>query len=469
MNLRTLVLRGVSFADVFESYLILGFYCVIFSCNFSIDVRKADHKEGATAPMNQVSLHFLKIQEDVAQLYKDQIRGMLLDKCVRPLETILSLSALVTEKEKIVKSSTLDCDHFKSKKESELLSGKLSDHPSVVKLTEQLNEAERIVASETLAVMNFFDRIDFHMATMLGPEMAVLVGTLQHTHSSSAHLLSQLNKTLPTSAATLCELSALFEEQKASLKSPRLVQPDAEPVFFPAVSSHVQFLNVDIFSPLQQLQSQHASEQENSFESRRLSKSMTPELDLNAPEKSGPLKKKNKMFWGDRWFELRKPGVLTWYKNAPEAASRSGGSKDETAARNHLRMCDVTAIEYTAPSCNITLELEGRGKTYELFAAGEDLAAEWYAALIPWWEKSTDAASTSDKQLNTFLPNADTETEMLSPPPPPRPPRPVSLSLPGSTTAGSRTLSSVSKRASIGLAPPLRPVKPPSRREGDTL
>lgn len=421
--------------------------------------------------MNQVSLHFLKIQEDLAHLYKDQVRGMLLDKCVRPLESILSLSALVTEKEKIIKSSTLDCDHFKSKKESELLSGKLSDHPTVVKLTEQLNEAERVVATETLAVMNFFDRIDQHMSNMLGPETAVLVGTLQHSHLSAAHLLSQLNTTLPTSAATICELAAIFEEQKSTLKSPLLMQDDAQAVSFPVVSSHMQFLNVDIFSPLPQSQSRLQNDDVAVAEAQALSKSMA-DMDVNAPEKSGKLKKKNKMFWEDRWFELRKPGVLTWYKNSPDSvASKGSGSKDETAAQNHLVLRDVTGIEYTAPSCYINLLIEGRGKTYELFAAGEDLAAEWHAALLPWVLKN--------KSNSRPLCGADA-ADSMSPPPPPRPPRPLSMSnkntisLPLSDpTPVAPTLPGVSSTTINGIdsphsnrAPPPRPDKPPARSSG---
>ena len=320
--------------------------------------------------MNQVSLHFLKIQEDLAHIYKNQVRGLLVNKCLRPLENILALSALVAEKEKIIKSSTLDCDHFKSRRESELLAGKLSDHPTVIKLTEQLSESERVVERTTMAVLNFFDRIEGHISTMLGPETAVLVGALQHSHNSSAQLLTQLNNTLPTTAATLCELSAIFEDQKSLLKSPRLVQDDAVAIDFPAVSSDVHFLNVDVFTPTKTRAGEH---EKNTTEFKSVTKDISA-LNNNLAEKCGYLKKKNKMkFWEERWFELREPGILTWY---------TGSAKDEV--RNHLNMQDVSSIDYTARSCCISMELDGGRKTYELFADGDDLAAEWYEALVSW-------------------------------------------------------------------------------------
>jgi hypothetical protein len=412
---------------------------------------------------------------------------MLTEMCLRPLESILSLSALVNEKEKIIKSSTLDCDHFKSRKDSELLSGKLSDHPTVVKLTEQLKDAERIVEWETLCVMNFFDRIDVHMSTMLGPETSVLVGTLQFSHNSSSHLLSQLNTFLPQSAATICELSSLFEEQKGSLTSPRLMQDNAQPVAFPAVASHVQFMNVDIFSPLQQSQSQQ-------YDTATM---VGTEEGTN--EKSGILKKRNKLFWEERWFELRKPGVLTWYKNSRDTmtdTSRNSGSKEE--ARNHLNLRDVSSIEYTPRSCTIFIEVEGR-KTYELFAAGEDLAAEWYAALVPWLKKDTDvttttsstsssssqpaSSSSSSQPPSSFVStdsfsdtNTDTNraSDALPPPPqlpPPPPPRPLSISRTNTQTNQPTEAppppSSSSQKPAVPGKPPVRPAKP-SRNISDS-
>lgn len=380
-------------------------------CNFSINVRKADQSEGSTGPMNLVTLHFLKIQEDLAQLYKEEIRGLLQEKCLRPLESILALAALVIEKEKYIKSRTLDCDHFKSKKESELLSGKLSDHPTVIKLNEQLKEAEKVVAKETSAVMNFFDRVDAHMSTMLGPETSVLVGALQFSHSSSSHLLSQLNTTLPQSAATICELSARFADAEPNLKSPRCTKDEA--VVFPAVLSHVQFLDVDVFSPLQKTHIPHNGE---AF--HEMSSSLS-NVNLQAHEKSGILKKKNKLFWEERWFELRDPGVLTWYKNSPDSPASTSTKRNSASikeeARNHLNLYEVTSVEYAPPSCNISIEVEGR-KTYELFAAGEDLAAEWYAAIVPWLKKDTETSASTHTQ---------------PPPPPPR----ISSSEKGPSTA----------------------------------
>mmetsp|Transcript_11858 Transcript_11858/g.19312 ORF Transcript_11858/g.19312 Transcript_11858/m.19312 type:complete len:481 (-) Transcript_11858:272-1714(-) len=370
-------------------------------CNFSINVRKADQSEGSTGAMNLVTLHFLKIQEDLAQLYKEQIRGLLREKCLRPLESILALAALVSEKEKIIKSSTLDCDHFKSKKESELLSGKLSDHPTVVKLNEQLKDAERVVATETAAVLNFFERVDAHMSTMLGPETSVLVGALQFSHSSSSRLLEQLNTTLPQSAATICELAARFAAEEHSLKSPRCLQDDA--VSFPAVLSHVQFLDVDVFSPLQN--------SNISDDASRIISGTFPDLNLGENEKSGILKKKNKLFWEERWFELRKPGVLTWFKNSPDSPSLSGrgsvGAKEE--ARNHLNLFEVASIEYVPRSCNVSIEVDDR-KTYELFAGDENLAAEWYEAMVPWLRTKKDAVQT---------PRGSSEERDSSVPPPP--------------------------------------------------
>lgn len=440
--------------------------CLLCRCNFSSDVRKADQREGETAAMNQISLHFLKIQEDLARLHKTQIREMLTSKCLRPLESILSMSALVSEREKAIKSATLDCDHLKSKRDSELLSGKPSDHPTVVKLSEQLKDKEQLVNTETIAVINFLDRTDAHMATMIGPETATLVGTLQYSHFSSSDLLAQLNKSIPQSAASLCELSARYESERSLLKSP-LVAHEAEAVAFPDVSSHVQFLNVDIFSPLQSCSQGNNLDKEQAA-AAVVRSSLTRPLSNNTqdsatcvspPLKSGILKKKsNLLFWEERWFELHKPGILIWFKNAPDSlmtakrksvrCTTEGGSNIKEEARNQLVLYEeVASIAYTPLSCTILIEGLGQRKNYELFAEREELASEWYAALVPWVKRATDSDTQGhtttfslempDEPVNcttmasgpSSQTQAQAQAETDTPAPPPRPPRPVSLSM----------------------------------------
>jgi hypothetical protein len=181
-------------------------------------------------------------------------------------------------------------------------------------------------------------------------------------------------------------------------------------------------------------------------------------IDINAPEKSGILKKRKMMFWEERWFELKKPGVLTRYKRSPDHAalenrrSSTDGRKSEELARNHIDLQDVLTIGFTPPSCNISIEVEGR-KTYELFAAGEDLAAEWYAALVPWLKKR--------------------DTSLALPLPPSGPPCTISSedtsesvddscgSGPLPTTAPGTTATTA--QVSAGSAPPPRPDKKPKK------
>ena len=90
------------------------------------------------------------------------------------------------------------------------------------------------------------------------------------------------------------------------------------------------------------------------------------------PVRKGYLKKKNKIFWEERWFDLEKSGVLSWYKT----------SKD-TAPRGSLRMKDVISVQQLgSDGCSINIDVKGR--TYELLADSEGLAAEWTDALISW-------------------------------------------------------------------------------------
>ena len=379
-------------------------------------MKRADQKEGEPFLMNQISQSFLKIQEDLSKLYKEQVRKVLSEKFLRPLETILSISALVNEKEKRIKSSKLDCDHFKSKKENELLSGKHPDHPTVIKLSDQLNESENIVEFETQAVMNFFDRIDYHISRIMGPETAVLVGTLQHSHSCSSYLLSQLNECLPQSASTLCELSALFEEHKSSLRSLDMGGLDNLHAEFPAVLSHVHFLNIDIFSPLQKPQEYDTEE------------SQISNNEIETVLKSGFLKKRSKLFWEERWFELTEPGVLSWYRNKSSSETSNTSGPDKEEFRNQIILSDVISITYVEPNHYITIEVDR--KRYELFAESESLAAEWYQALQPWTspleKEKTDDSIPSAAHLCDASVNDEFGGKCLKElqPPPPLPAKP---------------------------------------------
>ena len=108
------------------------------------------------------------------------------------------------------------------------------------------------------------------------------------------------------------------------------------------------------------------------------------------PEKKGLLKKKNKFFWEERWFELTKNGTLSWYKKA------RGREGPEGSPRGSLSLRDVISVEQQlSDSCLVNVDIKGR--TYELQADSEGLAAEWSAALVRWVEHSWEPEREEDE------------------------------------------------------------------------
>ena len=98
------------------------------------------------------------------------------------------------------------------------------------------------------------------------------------------------------------------------------------------------------------------------------------------PQQRGYLRKKNKFFWEERWFELNKNGTLAWYKSKNDI-------QNNVAPRGSLALKTVISVEQQErDGCLFNVDIKGR--TYELQADSEGLAAEWSAALVLWVKHS---------------------------------------------------------------------------------
>lgn len=94
--------------------------------------------------------------------------------------------------------------------------------------------------------------------------------------------------------------------------------------------------------------------------------------------KQGYLKKRNALYWQQRWFELRQPGELVWFVS----------ENDSSAGRQYKGSVPISAILSVEQSLRdpCLFDIDIKGRTYELMALSEGLAREWCTALAQWME-----------------------------------------------------------------------------------
>jgi hypothetical protein len=174
-------------------------------------------------PLHQLSKTFLAIGTDVNQSLRGILKSIFMDRCLKPIESILAIVPVINQKIQERKNVLLDVGFYKSKRQSELSSGKDPEHPSVVKLTNKLNESNRILETLTNDVINCVEELSFARTNMLGPEIAALLACMETFPAVLSQKVAQLQPLIPQTASTKCLLLASLEAAESSLKSNDLV------------------------------------------------------------------------------------------------------------------------------------------------------------------------------------------------------------------------------------------------------
>lgn len=150
---------------------------------------------------------------DINEHLHQNIRTLLIEKCVKPTAYILNqlpaIDAKVAERKRIL----LDYDYFKAKlhRQHESLANSnanvMSDN--YAKIAEKLNEKMQELAQVQIDVEIAMEEFDAARTTMLAPEIAVYNACMYYYSTSTAMLFSQLFTFMPQSAQELDHLVAI--------------------------------------------------------------------------------------------------------------------------------------------------------------------------------------------------------------------------------------------------------------------
>ena len=173
------------------------------------------------SPYFQVSNLYNNINNDIITCIQPIIIESIRNKCILPLNNILSNTSLVQDKLYIRKNLLIDRDVYKTKVDKDNNSKninvtELQRHTS--KLAYFSLELERI---QTL-LEDLFDEFDDAMPMLFGNELSSLIATLYYYTSSSSVLYSQLLPFIPQTQSTLCLLSMSTSAYSKFLVSPEI-------------------------------------------------------------------------------------------------------------------------------------------------------------------------------------------------------------------------------------------------------
>jgi hypothetical protein len=175
-------------------------------------------------PLHQLSKVFTTIGNDVNTSLKNVLKVVFIDRCLKPIESILAIVPILNSKIQERKKVLLDVGFYKSKRQSELSSGKEIDHPTMIKITNKLNDSTRILELLSNDIINCVDELSFAKTKMLGPEIAALFSCMETFSNLISTKISQLYPLVPQTASTKCLLIASLETAESHLKSNQLVE-----------------------------------------------------------------------------------------------------------------------------------------------------------------------------------------------------------------------------------------------------
>jgi hypothetical protein len=175
-------------------------------------------------PLYQISKVFTALGADINNTLKGILKVIFIDRCLKPIESILAIVPIINSKIQERKKVLLDVGFYKSKRQSELSSGKEIDHPNMIKITNKLTESTRVLDLLSSDIINCVEELLFTKSKMLGPEIAALFACFEIFPNLISSKVSQLSPLLPQSASTKCLLIASLETAEVNLKSNQLVE-----------------------------------------------------------------------------------------------------------------------------------------------------------------------------------------------------------------------------------------------------
>lgn len=167
---------------------------------------------------------FSSIGNDVNIILKGIMKSIFIDRCLKPIESILAIVPIINQKIQERKNILLDVAFYNSKKQSEKSSGKDDNHPNVIKIINKLNESERLLKNLTDDIESCIDQLCSARPFMLGPEIASLIACMETFPLIISQKVGQMTSLIPQTASTKCLLLASIETAEINLKSNGIVE-----------------------------------------------------------------------------------------------------------------------------------------------------------------------------------------------------------------------------------------------------
>lgn len=180
--------------------------------------------DSENSPLSDIIKCFSLIGNDVNSVLKGVIKSIFIDRCMKPIESILAIVPIINQKIQERRNLLLDVGFYNSKKQSEKNSGKDDNHPNVIKLTNKLNESERLLHNLTGDIDSCIDQLCSARSYMLGPEIAALISCMESFPLIISQKVGQMTPLIPQTASTTCLLLASIETAEINLKSNGLVE-----------------------------------------------------------------------------------------------------------------------------------------------------------------------------------------------------------------------------------------------------
>jgi hypothetical protein len=182
------------------------------------------------SPYMDVMTLFEKINADISNVVQPAFRSTVLNRCIRPLNAILSKVNPIYEQISKRKTLLVDFDAYKSKVHAE----SMANNPHLERTQQKLQNVSQELAILQADTFLHMDDFDSAMPSILGNELAAMIASMYFCMSSSAVLLGQILPLLPQAASTL-SLMSIASASAQYVMSPSLLNdiegdPNAKPV-----------------------------------------------------------------------------------------------------------------------------------------------------------------------------------------------------------------------------------------------
>ena len=186
-----------------SSHMLGGVFKNFFSMGTSGTTKNSTYLYTATA--------FEEILKDLKNIIQPSVKELFINRCLKPLLSILALVPPINEQILSRKTMLLDFDSFRAKLEKEIAAGRDASHPSSNKNLAKLDESSKRLWEAQLNIYALFDEFENAKGIMLGAEFTAFLGCFYHHSSATSDLVGLLLPALPQVCSSLAILDSKLQ------------------------------------------------------------------------------------------------------------------------------------------------------------------------------------------------------------------------------------------------------------------